>query len=93
MVGCAPAACVAGGTVWALWLLHRRGLTQRVVVLAPPEPSAPPAPEPSAKFFADKDSEGLLRINLRFVDNFLRWECGRALLAMNLFPNTKEITE
>ena len=46
-----------------------------------------------SRFFADKDAHGDLRINLRFVDNFLRWECGRHLLAMELFPNTKEITE
>ena len=36
---------------------------------------------------------GVQRINLRYIDNFLRWGCGRALLEMGLFPNTKEITE
>jgi len=47
----------------------------------------------AARFFVEKDAEGCLPINLRFVDTFLRWRCGRELLAMELFPNTKEITE
>lgn len=45
------------------------------------------------RFFAPRDASGNLAVNLRFVDTFLRWECGQALLGMNLFPNTQEITE
>jgi len=45
------------------------------------------------RFFAAKDADGLLRINTRLIDTFLRWECGRALLSMNLFPNVQEISE
>ena len=46
-----------------------------------------------AQFFADKDADGLIRINLRYIDTFLRWGCGRELLAMGLYPNAKEISE
>ena len=45
------------------------------------------------RFFAAKDEHGLLPLNPRFLDSFLRWECGRTLLGMNLFPNAQEITE
>lgn len=45
------------------------------------------------RFFAAKDKEGLLCINTRLIDTFLRWECGRMLLNINLFPNTQEISE
>ena len=45
------------------------------------------------RFFAAKDSSGLLSINPRLIDTFLRWECGRTLLGMNLFPNMQEISE
>jgi len=44
-------------------------------------------------FFADRDTEGLLRINLRYIDTFLRWGCGKTLLNMGLFPNAKDIRE
>ena len=45
------------------------------------------------RFFAPRDPSGNLAINLRFIDNFLRWECGRLLLSMGLFPNAQEISE
>ena len=45
------------------------------------------------RFFAMRDTDGNLTINPRFVDTFLRWECGRYLLGLGLFPNTQEITE
>ena len=45
------------------------------------------------RFFAARDADGNLAINLRFLDTFLRWDCGRLLLAMGLFPNSQEITE
>jgi hypothetical protein len=45
------------------------------------------------RFFAAKDASGLLSINPRLIDTFLRWECGRTLLGMNLFPNMQEISE
>ena len=45
------------------------------------------------QFFAKRDGSGNLSINLRFIDNFLRWECGRRLLSMGLFPNAQEISE
>jgi len=50
-------------------------------------------PDSESAFFADKDAEGCIRINLRYIDNFLRWDCGRVLLEMGLFPNAKEISE
>ena len=62
-----------------------------------PKPTAqerkrPGQPKPEA-FFGDKDEDGLLRIDLRYIDTFLRWGCGKTLLEMGLFPNAKEITE
>ena len=45
------------------------------------------------RFFAHRDSEGNLRLSTRFIDSFLRWECGRYLLGLGLFPNVQEITE
>ena len=45
------------------------------------------------RFFAPRDKDGNLSINLRFIDSFLRWDCGRLLLGMGLFPNTQEISE
>lgn len=45
------------------------------------------------RFFARRDTEGNLRLSTRFIDTFLRWECGRYLLGLGLFPNVQEITE
>ena len=45
------------------------------------------------RFFAHRDAEGNLRLSTRFIDTFLRWECGRYLLGLGLFPNVQEITE
>lgn len=45
------------------------------------------------RFFAPRDAAGNLAINPRFIDTFLRWECGRFLLGLGLFPNVQEITE
>ena len=45
-----------------------------------------------SRFYA-KSADGLLPCSLRFVDRFLRWECGRHLLGLGLFPDAKEISE
>ncbi|CAK0838251.1 unnamed protein product [Prorocentrum cordatum] len=34
-----------------------------------------------------------LRMKLKYLDLFLRWDCGSDLLQMGLFPNAKEVTE
>ena len=39
-----------------------------------------------SRFYA-KSADGLLPCSLRFVDRFLRWECGRHLLGIGLFPD------
>ena len=46
-----------------------------------------------SRFYAQSDAKGLLPMNLRFVDTFLRWECGKHLLGLGLFPDAKEISE
>ena len=38
--------------------------------------------EPCDRFFARRDDQGLLAMDLSLVDDFLRWEAGQALLAM-----------
>jgi hypothetical protein len=49
----------------------------------------------SGRYVADVDAAGLLRIDLKHVDTFLSWRCGRELLAMGLFPGaiSQEISE
>ena len=60
-------------------------------------PSSPRAPKGQGnqdpRFFAARDADGNLAINPRLLDTFLRWNCGRVLLEMGLFPNVQEITE
>lgn len=46
-----------------------------------------------SRYYVQKDAQGLLPVNLRLVDRFLSWECGRFLLGLGLFPDTKEISE
>ena len=45
------------------------------------------------RFFASRDENGLLAMDLSLVDAFLSWEGGRELLCMGMFPNSKEISE
>ena len=52
-----------------------------------------PRQQLNPRFFAARNAEGNLAINPRFLDAFLRWDCGRQLLGMGLFPNAQEITE
>lgn len=86
---------VASATVAAV--MWRRQRATRAI--RSPKRKQPKAPRQNAQgqnnpnFFAPRDKAGNLSINLRFIDIFLRWDCGRLLLDWGLFPNTQEITE
>ena len=87
-----PQVVVVALTGTAAYLVYRRA--QRRAAAAASEPrSTSGTQHGDPRFFADKDGSGLLRVNPRLIDTFLRWECGRTLLSMNLFPNVQEITE
>ena len=70
---------------------HRHPMERAPKKSRTPKDATPQHGDP--RFFAAKDASGLLSINPRLIDTFLRWECGRTLLGMNLFPNMQEISE
>ena len=90
---------VAAAAIMAAVARRRQRVTvkqqQRVTVEQRPQkaPRRNAQGQHNPNFFAQRDKSGNLAINLRFIDTFLRWDCGRLLLSMDLFPNTQEITE
>lgn len=84
-------ALVAMASVFVAIATLRAGRPRRC--REPPTPP-PPAPEKSFDdFFAKRDADGNLSVDPSALDTFLSWECGRRLVDMDMFPDTKEITE